>query len=199
MTSLKENFPKEEYQQIVSLLGRAPNEVELALFSALWNEHCSYKSSKIHLKKFSQIKSSQVVVGFGENAGVIDIGEGEKIAFKMESHNHPSRIEPLHGAMTGVGGILRDIFAMNARPIALANYLCFGSPDYPITKNLVKGVVQGIGGYGNSIGVPTVTGRTTFHPSYNENILVNALALGVYGPEDKIIKSKTSEIGAYIV
>lgn len=199
MTSLKASFPKEEYQQIVSLLGRTPNEVELALFSALWSEHCSYKSSKIHLKKFSQIKSPQVAVGFGENAGVMDLGEGEKIAFKMESHNHPSRIEPLHGAMTGVGGILRDIFAMNARPIALANYLCFGSPDYPITKNLVKGVVRGIGDYGNSIGIPTITGQTVFHPSYNENILVNALALGIYGPEDKIIKSKTSEIGAYIV
>ena len=199
MTSLKENFPKEEYQQILSLLERPPNEVELALFSALWNEHCSYKSSKIHLKKFSQIKSSQVAVGFGENAGVIDLGEGEKIAFKMESHNHPSRIEPLHGAMTGVGGILRDIFTMNARPIALANYLCFGRTDYPITKRLVDGVVRGIGGYGNSIGIPMITGHTAFHPSYNENILVNALALGIYGPEDKIIKSKTSEAGSYIV
>ena len=199
MTSLKDSLPKEEYQQIVSLLGKEPNEVELALFSAMWSEHCSYKSSKIHLKKFAQIKSEKVVAGFGENAGVIDLGEGEKIAFKMESHNHPSRIEPLHGAMTGVGGILRDIFAMNARPIALANYLCFGHPDYPITKRLVDGVVRGIGNYGNSIGIPTITGHTTFHSSYNENILVNALALGIYGPEDKIMRSQTNQIGAYIV
>ncbi len=193
------SFPKKEYQQIISLLGKEPNKVELALFSALWSEHCSYKSSKAHLKKFSQIKSPQVLAGFGENAGVIDIGRGEKIAFKMESHNHPSRIEPLHGAMTGVGGILRDIFAMNARPIALANYLCFGEADYPITKHLVNGVVRGIGGYGNSIGIPTITGRTTFHPAYNENILVNALALGVYGPQDNIMKSQTRQSGAYIV
>ena len=199
MSSLKDSFPKKEYQQIVSLLGREPSEVELALFSALWSEHCSYKSSKIHLKKFSQIKSPQVAVGFGENAGVIDLGEGEKIAFKMESHNHPSRIEPLHGAMTGVGGILRDIFAMNARPIALANYLCFGQPDSPITKHLVKGVVRGIGAYGNSIGIPMITGHTTFHPSYNENILVNAFALGIYGPENQIIKSKITQSGAYII
>ncbi len=199
MISLKESFPKEEYQQIVSLLGKEPNEVELALFSAMWSEHCSYKSSKIHLKKFSQIQSSRVVASFGENAGVIDLGEGEKVAFKMESHNHPSRIEPLHGAMTGVGGILRDIFAMNARPIALANYLCFGQPDYPITKHLVDGVVRGIGNYGNSIGIPTITGHTTFHSSYNENILVNALALGIYGPEDQIMRSQTSQSGAYIV
>ena len=199
MTSLKDSILKEEYQQIVSLLGKEPNEVEMALFSAMWSEHCSYKSSKIHLKKFAQIKSSKVVAGFGENAGVIDLGEGEKIAFKMESHNHPSRIEPLHGAMTGVGGILRDIFAMNARPIALANYLCFGQPDYPITKHLVDGVVRGIGNYGNSIGIPTITGHTTFHSSYNENILVNALALGIYGPEDKIMRSQAPQSGAYIV
>ncbi|MDE0151633.1 MAG: phosphoribosylformylglycinamidine synthase subunit PurL [Bdellovibrionales bacterium] len=199
MTSLKDDFPKDEYQQIISLLGKEPNEVELALFSAMWSEHCSYKSSKIHLKKFAQIKSSKVVAGFGENAGVIDLGEGEKIAFKMESHNHPSRIEPLHGAMTGVGGILRDIFAMNARPIALANYLCFGRPDYPITKHLVDGVVRGIGNYGNSIGIPTITGHTTFHSSYNENILVNALALGIYGPEDKIMRSQAPQSGAYVV
>ena len=192
------SLSKEELEKIISLLGRKPSSIERALFSALWSEHCSYKSSKIHLKKFPQ-SSERVVSSFGENAGVIDLGKGEKAAFKMESHNHPSRIVPFHGAMTGVGGILRDVFAMNARPIALANYLCFGALDYPITKGLVDGVVRGIGGYGNCIGLPMVTGHTEFHPSYNENILVNALALGLYEPEDQVMTSKIKESGAYVV
>ena len=192
------SLSKEELKKIVSLLGRKPSSIEQALFSALWSEHCSYKSSKIHLKKFPQ-SSKCVVSSFGENAGVIDLGKGERVAFKMESHNHPSRIVPFHGAMTGVGGILRDVFAMNARPIALANYLCFGALDYSITKGLVDGVVRGIGGYGNCIGLPMITGHTEFHPSYNENILVNALALGLYEPEDQVMTSKIKESGAYVV
>ena len=140
-----------------------------------------------------------MVSGFGENAGVIDLGKGERVAFKMESHNHPSRIVPVHGAMTGVGGILRDVFAMNARPICLANYLCFGDMDYPITKTLVDGVVKGIGGYGNSIGIPNITGKTEFHSSYNENILVNAFALGVYGSKDAIVTSALKQEGSFVV
>ena len=137
--------------------------------------------------------------GFGENAGVIDLGQGERVAFKMESHNHPSRIVPVHGAMTGVGGILRDVFAMNARPIGLANYLCFGDMDYSITPSLLEGVVKGIGGYGNSIGIPTITGKTEFHSSYNENILVNAFALGFYGSTDQVMTSALKKEGAFVV
>ena len=194
----KYQFSKEEFQRIVSLLGREPLSIEQALFSALWSEHCSYKSSKIHLKKLPN-SSPRVVTSFGENAGVIDLGKGERVAFKMESHNHPSRIVPFHGAMTGVGGILRDIFTMNARPIALAHYLCFGDEKYPITLSLVDGVVRGIGGYGNCIGLPMVTGKTEFHSSYNENILVNALALGVYEPEDVVMTSQIKDVGALVV
>src|SRR3954453_862709 len=138
---------RDEYARIEKLLGRAPQGVEWALFSALWSEHCSYKSSRVHLKKFFS-KSKRVLQGFGENAGVIDLGQGEKVAFKMESHNHPSFIEPYQGAATGVGGILRDIFTMGARPIALANYLCFGEPTAPRMQALVEGVVSGIAGYG---------------------------------------------------
>ena len=190
---------KEELQLITAMLNRPPKALELALFSALWSEHCSYKSSKIHLEKFSKISSKRVVSGPGENAGVVDLGMGEKIAFKIESHNHPSRIVPFHGAATGVGGILRDVFAMNARPIALANYLCFGDIKYPVTKGLLDGVVEGIGAYGNSIGIPMITGQTEFHSSYNENILVNALAVGYYGPFDKIVASKIEEPGAYVL
>ena len=180
----------QEYQLIKKYLGsRAPSHLELALFSALWSEHCSYKSSAVHLKKFF-FKSPLVLSGLGENAGVIDVGEGEKVAFKIESHNHPSQITPYHGAGTGVGGILRDIFVMNARPLALANYLCFGDPDAPRMEELVDGVVQGIGAYGNSIGIPMITGRTDFHSSYNQNIIVNALALGYLGPGEEIITSQ---------
>ena len=168
-----------EYHKICDLLKREPKSVEWALFSALWSEHCSYKSSKIHLRKFGQTLNSTVVNASGENAGVVDLGFGERIAFKMESHNHPSFIEPYQGAATGVGGILRDIFTMGARPIALADYLCFGEESAPRMPALVDGVVRGISGYGNCVGVPTVTGQTNFNKAYNQNILVNAMAVGL--------------------
>ena len=178
----------EEYQKICDLLGREPKDLEWPIFSALWSEHCSYKSSKVHLKGlFSE--SERVLQSFGENAGIIDLGQGEKIAFKMESHNHPSFIEPYQGAATGVGGILRDIFTMGARPIALANYLCFGDPKAERMSTLVDGVVRGIGGYGNCVGVPTITGQTNFSSSYNKNILVNALAVGLFCEGDPIALS----------
>lgn len=187
-----------EYNRICELLGRAPRGVEWALFSALWSEHCSYKSSKVHLKKlFNQ--SPRVVQSFGENAGVVDLGEGERVAFKIESHNHPSFIEPYQGAATGVGGILRDIFTMGARPVALADYLCFGEPTAPRMTQLVDGVVRGIGGYGNCVGVPTITGQTEFHESYNHNILVNAMAVGLFRPGEKIFLSKASGPGNWVV
>ncbi len=189
---------QDEYSQIQKLLGRDPQGLEWALFSALWSEHCSYKSSKVHLKKlFSQ--SPRVLQSFGENAGIVDLGEDEKVAFKMESHNHPSFIEPYQGAATGVGGILRDIFTMGARPIALANYLCFGEPKAHRMSSLVDGVVRGIGGYGNCVGVPTITGQTHFHASYNENILVNAMAVGYFGKNDPICLSQAKGIGNLVV
>ncbi len=184
---------KSEYQVIEQRLNRCPNQLELALFSALWSEHCSYKSSIMHLKKL-HFNSDRVVSGFGENAGVVDLGEGEKIAFKVESHNHPSRITPYQGASTGVGGILRDVFVMNARPIALANYLCFGPSTDSATANLIDGVVRGIGDYGNCMGIPMLTGQTEFHSSYRENIIVNALALGYFGPDDLVISSRAKGI-----
>ena len=187
-----------EYEKIKELLDREPQGVEWAVFSALWSEHCSYKSSKIHLKKlFNQ--SDRVLQSFGENAGIVDLGEGEKLAFKMESHNHPSFIEPYQGAATGVGGILRDIFTMGARPIALANYLCFGQPEASQMFHLVDGVVRGIGGYGNCVGVPTITGQTNFHKSYNGNILVNAMALGLFTKDDPICLSKARGVGNKVV
>lgn len=188
----------EEYEKIIGLLKREPKNIELAIYSALWSEHCSYKSSKIHLKNLYS-KSKKVLQSFGENAGIVDLGEGEKVAFKMESHNHPSFIEPYQGATTGVGGILRDIFTMGARPIALANYLCFGDPTAARMSELVDGVVRGIGGYGNPVGVPTITGQTNFDSSYNNNILVNALAVGLFGPEDPICLSKAQGVGNYVV
>jgi phosphoribosylformylglycinamidine synthase subunit PurL len=188
----------EEFDKICGLLGREPQGVEWALFSALWSEHCSYKSSKVHLKGlFSQ--SPRVLQSFGENAGIVDLGDDEKVAFKMESHNHPSFIEPYQGAATGVGGILRDIFTMGARPIALANYLCFGEPEAPRMSSLVDGVVRGIGGYGNCVGVPTITGQTHFHSSYNENILVNAMAVGYFGPNDPVCLSQAKGVGNMVV
>ncbi len=189
---------QEEYQLACKKLNREPQGVEWSLFSALWSEHCSYKSSKKHLRKlFSQHK--RVLHGFGENAGVVDLGQGERIAFKIESHNHPSLIEPYQGAATGVGGILRDIFTMGARPIALANYLCFGSPISPKMKWLLNGVVRGIGGYGNCVGVPMLTGQTEFHSGYNYNILVNAFALGYFGKNDKIFLSHPKNEGDLVV
>ncbi|MDZ7588987.1 MAG: phosphoribosylformylglycinamidine synthase subunit PurL [Parasphingorhabdus sp.] len=193
---------EDEYQRILSALGRAPNMTELGIFSVMWSEHCSYKSSKIHLKKLPTT-GPQVICGPGENAGVIDIGEGpngEKLAaiFKMESHNHPSYIEPYQGAATGVGGILRDVFTMGARPVANLNALRFGRPDHPKMKHLVKGVVAGIGGYGNCVGVPTVGGEVNFHPAYDGNILVNAMTVGV-ADQAKIFYSAASGVGNPIV
>lgn len=188
-----------EYEKIKELLGREPKDIEWPLFSALWSEHCSYKSSKIHLKKFAQTLNSSVVNASGENAGVVDLGKGERIAFKMESHNHPSFIEPYQGAATGVGGILRDIFTMGARPIASANYLCFGEPQAERMTALVNGVVQGISGYGNCVGVPTVTGQTNFDSSYNKNILVNAMSVGLFRPGEKIALSAAKGPGNLVV
>jgi phosphoribosylformylglycinamidine synthase len=173
----------EEYERIRALIGRVPSYTELGVFSAMWNEHCSYKSSKIHLRTLPT-QAPWVIQGPGENAGVIDIGEGLAVVFKMESHNHPSYIEPYQGAATGVGGILRDVFTMGARPIACLNALFFGGPSHPKTKHLVSGAVAGIGGYGNSFGVPTVGGSVAFHTRYDGNCLVNAMAVG--SPERQI-------------
>src|SRR5436190_15762083 len=172
------NLSTEEYSRIVQILGREPNLVELGIFSAMWSEHCSYKSSRVHRKTFPT-SGPRVLQGPGENAGVVDIGGGLAVAFKMESHNHPSFIEPYQGAATGVGGILRDIFTMGARPIASLNSLRFGSIDHPRTPYLLSGVVAGIGGYGNCVGVPTVGGEVYFDECYNGNILVNAFTLGI--------------------
>jgi len=188
----------DEYKKITEVLGRPPEGLEWAVFSALWSEHCSYKSSKKHLKSLYR-DSKRVLQSFGENAGIIDLGLDEKIAFKMESHNHPSFIEPYQGAATGVGGILRDIFTMGARPIALANYLCFGDPSAYRMEKLVKGVVHGIGGYGNCVGVPNITGQTNFSKSYNENILVNAFALGLFEKDDPIALSGAEGVGNWVV
>ncbi len=187
----------DEYKEIQKLLKRDPNILELGIFSAMWNEHCSYKSSRIHLKNLPT-KGKQVIQGPGENAGVIDIGDNDAIVFKIESHNHPSYIEPYQGAATGVGGILRDVFTMGARPIALLNSIHFGSPSHPKTKNLLNGVVAGIGGYGNCIGIPTVGGETKFNETYNENILVNAMAVG-HAKKDKIFYSKAKGINKAVV
>ncbi len=167
-----------EYQVVLDRLGREPNDVELGVFSVMWSEHCSYKSSKVHLGKFPT-KGPRVICGPGENAGVIDIDDGDACIFKMESHNHPSYIEPYQGAATGVGGIMRDVFTMGARPVALLNALRFGDPEHEKTRRLVTGVVSGIGGYGNCVGVPTVAGETNFHRGYNGNILVNAMCVGL--------------------
>jgi phosphoribosylformylglycinamidine synthase II len=184
----------DEYEMICQILGREPQGVEWALYSSLWSEHCSYKSSRVHLKKFKS-SDPRIMTEEGENAGVLNLGEGESIAFKMESHNHPSYIEPFHGAATGVGGILRDIFTMGARPIAIGNYLCFGESQFPRMKSLLKGVVKGISYYGNCVGVPTVTGATHSEPEYNHNILVNAFALGLFENGDKPISAKAEGVG----
>ena len=187
----------DEYERFKRFFNREPTFTELGIVSAMWNEHCSYKSSKIHLKTLPT-KGERVVYGPGENAGVVDIGDGMVVAFKMESHNHPSYIEPYQGAATGVGGILRDVFTMGARPIACLNALSFGAPDHPRTKHLVAGVVAGIGGYGNSFGVPTVGGEMRFHPRYNGNCLVNAMAVGL-ARRDGIFTSAATGIGKPIV
>ena len=187
----------EEYERVVKLLGRTPSFTELGIFSAMWNEHCSYKSSKIHLRTLPT-KAPWVIQGPGENAGVIDSGGGLAVVFKMKSHNHPSYIEPYQGAATGVGGILRDVFTMGARPIACLNALSFGDPKHPKTRALVAGVVAGIGGYGNSFGVPTVGGEVRFDRRYDGNCLVNAMAVGL-AETDKIFYAKATGIGMPIV
>ena len=188
---------EEEYARVLGALGREPNLVELGIFSVMWSEHCSYKSSRIHLKKLPTT-APWVICGPGENAGVIDIGDGQAAIFKMESHNHPSYIEPYQGAATGVGGILRDVFTMGARPVANMNALRFGRPDHPKMKHLVQGVVAGIGGYGNCVGVPTVGGETNFHKAYDGNILVNAMTVGV-ADTDRIFYSAATGLGNPIV
>lgn len=186
-----------EYQQIQSLLGRDPNYLELSLFGVMWSEHCSYKNSKAQLRKFPT-EGPQVLQGPGENAGVIDVGDGIGIAFKLESHNHPSAIEPYQGAATGVGGIIRDIFAMGARPIALLDSLRFGELDTEKMKNLFSGVVAGISGYGNCIGIPTVGGETYFHPSYQGNPLVNAMCVGIL-KDGKIFTGSATGVGNVVM
>lgn len=187
----------DEYQRILDLIGREPTLTELGIFSAMWNEHCSYKSSKKWLRTLPTT-GDRVICGPGENAGVVDIGDGQAIIFKMESHNHPSYIEPHQGAATGVGGILRDVFTMGARPIAALNALRFGEPDHPRTKHVVAGVVAGVGGYGNSFGVPTIGGEVNFDPSYNGNCLVNAFAAGL-ADTDKIFYSEAKGVGLPLV
>jgi len=193
----KHGIKTEEYKKIVSLIGKNPNLLELGIFSAMWNEHCSYKSSKKYLKTLPT-KNKNVIQGPGENAGVIDIGDNDAIVFKIESHNHPSYIEPYQGAATGVGGILRDVFTMGARPIATLNSIHFGDHQHPKTKNLLSGVVSGIGGYGNCMGIPTVGGEVKFDSSYNENILVNAMAVGLV-KKNKIFYSKAKGINQPVI
>ena len=195
--ALDHGLKREEYKKICELLKRNPNITELGIFSAMWNEHCSYKSSRKHLKKF-HTKGNKVIQGPGENAGVIDIGDDHAIVFKIESHNHPSFIEPYQGAATGVGGIMRDVFTMGARPIANLNSIHFGSPQHKKTKNLLRGVVKGIGGYGNCIGVPTIAGQTVFDESYNGNILVNAMTLGLVD-KNKIFYSKANGLNKPVI
>lgn len=187
----------DEYQQVLTIMGREPNLTELGVFSVMWSEHCSYKSSKKWLKTLPT-SAPWVIQGPGENAGVIDLGDNHACVFKIESHNHPSFIEPYQGAATGVGGIMRDVFTMGARPVANLNALRFGSPDHPKTRHLISGVVSGIGGYGNCMGVPTVGGEVNFHPAYNGNILVNAMTVGL-APADRIFYAKAAGIGNPVI
>ena len=196
-TAAEFGLKAEEFDLILKRLNREPNLVELGVFSVMWSEHCSYKSSRKHLGKFPT-QGPRVIQGPGENAGVVDIGDGQACVFKMESHNHPSYIEPYQGAATGVGGIMRDVFTMGARPIALLNALRFGDPSHPKTKRLVSGVVAGIGGYGNCVGVPTVAGETNFHRGYDGNILVNAMCVGL-ADADKIFYSAAPGPGLPVV
>jgi phosphoribosylformylglycinamidine synthase len=195
--ALEYGLSEEEYGKILKILEREPNQVELGIFSVMWSEHCSYKSSKIHLKTLPT-KGLQVVQGPGENAGIVDIGDGYGIAFKMESHNHPSYIEPFQGAATGVGGILRDVFTMGARPIANLNSLRFGAVDHPKTPHLVAGVVSGIASYGNCMGIPTVAGEVFFDASYNGNILVNAMTVGLV-KKDSIFLGRAEGVGNPVI
>ena len=195
--AIEHGLKADEYKKICELLNRIPNITELGIFSAMWNEHCSYKSSRLHLKKLPT-KGEKVIQGPGENAGVIDIEDGDAIVFKIESHNHPSFIEPYQGAATGVGGIMRDVFTMGARPIANLNSIHFGSTQNKKTKNLLRGVVHGIGGYGNCMGVPTIAGQTSFDSSYNGNILVNAMTLGLV-KKNKIFYSKAAGLNKPVI
>ena len=195
--AIEHGLKSDEYKKICKLLKRTPNITELGIFSAMWNEHCSYKSSRIHLKKL-HTKGKKVIQGPGENAGVIDIEDGDAIVFKIESHNHPSFIEPYQGAATGVGGIMRDVFTMGVRPIANLNSIHFGSSQNKKTKNLLRGVVHGIGGYGNCMGVPTIAGQTSFDSSYNGNILVNAMTLGLV-KKNKIFYSKAAGLNKPVI
>src|SRR5271170_5976708 len=181
---VEHGMTREEYEVLLRVLGREPSLAELGVAAAMWSEHCSYKSTRVWLKQLPT-KAPHVICGPGENAGVIDIGGGSAAIFKMESHNHPSYIEPYQGAATGVGGILRDVFTMGARPIANLNALRFGDPKHPKTRHLIAGVVGGIGGYGNCVGIPTVAGETNFHRGYDGNILVNAMCVGL-ADSDKI-------------
>ena len=178
----------DEYQRIREILGRRPTDTELAMYSVMWSEHCSYKSSKVHLRYFGETTTDEMragmLAGIGENAGVVDIGDGWAVTFKVESHNHPSYVEPYQGAATGVGGIVRDIMAMGARPVAVMDQLRFGAADAPDTRRVLDGVVRGIGGYGNSLGLPNIGGETVFDASYAGNPLVNALCVGVLRKED---------------
>jgi len=187
----------EEYRLLTAVLGREPSLTELGIFSVMWSEHCSYKSSKVWLRQLPT-KGPQVIQGPGENAGVVDLGDGQAAVFKMESHNHPSYIEPYQGAATGVGGIMRDVFTMGARPIANMNVLRFGAPEHPKTRHLVAGVVSGIGDYGNCMGVPTVGGETNFDARYNDNILVNAMTVGLVDAK-RIFKSAAKGVGLPVV
>ncbi|HEX7187519.1 MAG TPA: AIR synthase related protein, partial [Actinomycetes bacterium] len=176
----------DEYDRIKAVLGRRPTQTELAMYSIMWSEHCSYKSSKVHLRQFGEgPKSERLLVGMGENAGVVDVGEGLAVTFKVESHNHPSFVEPYQGAATGVGGIVRDILTMGARPVLVMDPLRFGDADHPDTARVLPGVVAGIGGYGNCLGLPNIGGEVVFDPSYQGNPLVNALCLGVM-PKERI-------------
>ena len=195
--AIDHGLKKNEFKEICNLLKRVPNITELGLFSAMWNEHCSYKSSKIHLKKLPTT-GKNIIQGPGENAGIIDIGDDDAIVFKIESHNHPSFIEPYQGAATGVGGIMRDVFTMGARPIANLNSIHFGSTQHKKTKNLLRGVVHGIGGYGNCMGIPTIAGQTCFDESYNGNILVNAMTLGLV-KKNKIFYSKAAGVNKPVI
>src|SRR5437667_10864631 len=193
----KHGLSAEEFDRAIAILGRTPNLTELGIIAAMWSEHCSYKSSKVWLRTLPT-SGPRVICGPGENAGVIDIGDGDAVVFKIESHNHPSFIEPYQGAATGVGGILRDGFTMGARPVAMLNSLSFGSPDHPKTRHLVSGVVAGIGGYGNCVGVPTVGGECQFHAAYNGNILVNAMCVGL-ARADRIFYSAASGPGNLVI
>ncbi|MBV8504196.1 MAG: phosphoribosylformylglycinamidine synthase II, partial [Alphaproteobacteria bacterium] len=195
--AVEHGLSAEEFDRACAILGRTPNVTELGIFAVMWSEHCSYKSSKVWLQTLPTT-GPHVICGPGENAGVVDIGDGDAVVFKIESHNHPSFIEPYQGAATGVGGILRDVFTMGARPIAILDSLRFGSPDHPRTRHLVSGVVGGIGGYGNCVGVPTVGGECEFHASYDGNIVVNAMCVGL-ARADRIFYSAAAGPGNLVV